>query len=178
MWFTSLRLSVSLALAGHRAVWQCRVAPPLSRLLPALPCASRVRLPSASPSSCDRPERRVSHPPSVTGPCPATRQPPGRARQLVPPLTWSTLRPLACPASAKRQVEGGHRQVVGMTIADAKDLASDQPASSSLRRACGQGRSCAHCPAYERAGLFTVTIRSLLTSDVTEFKKTTNIVAA
>ena len=59
-WFT---LVTPLCLASRaRTVWQYRPVPSLSGLLAALPCASRVRLPSASPDCCDSPKGRVSHP--------------------------------------------------------------------------------------------------------------------
>ncbi len=45
-----------------RTVWECRSVPPLSRLLSALPCTSRIRLPSASPACCDRPAVESFHP--------------------------------------------------------------------------------------------------------------------
>jgi len=49
-----------------RTVWECRPASSLSGLLPALPCTSRVRLPSASPACCDRPEAGPFHPHPVS----------------------------------------------------------------------------------------------------------------
>ena len=44
-----------------RAVRRYRPVPSLSGLLPALTCASRIRLPSASPACCDRPEVESFH---------------------------------------------------------------------------------------------------------------------
>ena len=64
-WFT-LRTPSRLA-CRTRAVWQCRPVPSLSGLLPTLPCASRVRLPSASPACCDRPKVESFHPHPVHG---------------------------------------------------------------------------------------------------------------
>jgi hypothetical protein len=49
-----------------RTVWECRPASSLSGLLPALPCTSRIRLPSASPACCDRPEVGSFHPHPVS----------------------------------------------------------------------------------------------------------------
>ncbi len=49
-----------------RAVWACRPASSLSGLLPTLPCTSRIRLPSASPACCDRPEAGSFHPHPVS----------------------------------------------------------------------------------------------------------------
>ena len=64
-WFTSV---APFRLACRtRAVWQCRPVPSLSGLLATLPCASRVRLPSASPDCCDRPEAGSFHPARLHG---------------------------------------------------------------------------------------------------------------
>jgi len=64
-WFTFV---TPLCLARRtRAVWQCRPVPSLSGLLPTLPSASSVRLPSASSDCCDSPMRWVSHPPWLHG---------------------------------------------------------------------------------------------------------------
>ena len=49
-----------------RTVWECRPASSLSGLLPTLPCTSRIRLPSASPACCDRPEAGPFHPHPVS----------------------------------------------------------------------------------------------------------------
>ena len=45
-----------------RAIWQCWPVPALSGLLPALPGTTRIRLPSASTTCCDRSKVAVSHP--------------------------------------------------------------------------------------------------------------------
>jgi hypothetical protein len=53
---TPLRLA-----SRARAVWRCRPVSSLSGLLPALPGASQVRLPPASPACCDRPAAEPFH---------------------------------------------------------------------------------------------------------------------
>jgi len=63
-WFTSVA-PFHLACRA-RAVWQYQLVPSLSGLLATLPCASRVRLPSASPTCCDRPEAVSFHHRTVT----------------------------------------------------------------------------------------------------------------
>src|SRR5213078_4480810 len=65
-WFT---LVTPIRLASQaRAVWQCQPVLSLSRLLPALPRTSGVRLPPASPDCCDSPVEGHFLPPGNTAP--------------------------------------------------------------------------------------------------------------
>src|SRR6266702_3890913 len=109
-WFT---LVTPIHLASRaRTVWQCQPAPSLSRLLPALPRISGVRLPPASPDCCDSPAEGPYTPPEHTAPHGALA-PHGSDRRPVSRGVDVLLRRPGRPRTCRSRRSGRHRATVG-----------------------------------------------------------------